>query len=303
MTNAVTEREWEETAAAIDACRVQLRECERTFRYTFDHDNGYEEDEGYSDARAGLGYKLRQAHLRMLVLLERVELPLFRTDYAVGFAAFDGKLEDVGHSSHDPEDLYSDPLIHISQTFKALSAMTRRAPDQDTRDLALLERLLIQTPYMLADRRILPTSEKDIRKPIFDILKMVFPGTRREIPVSHLFKTYKADLGVPGLKALVEVKYALDEAELRSELDGIYADINGYAGDPQWTRFFALFYTATPVAAPERMLEEFKLSRVDLTWSPIIVHGVGSRPLRAPKAPAPIPPPKASQGRKQLRRN
>lgn len=78
----------------------------------------------------------------------------------------------------------------------------------------------------------------------------------------------------------MEVKYALDEAELRQELDGIYADINGYAGDDRWTRFFALFYTATPVAAPERMLEEFKLSRVDVSWTPIIVHGAGDRATR-----------------------
>jgi len=78
------------------------------------------------------------------------------------------------------------------------------------------------------------------------------------------------------------VKYALDEAELRSELDGIYADINGYSGDPQWSRFFAVFYTASPIAAPERLIEEFKLSRVDVAWTPIIVHGTGTRSPREP---------------------
>lgn len=296
MSSAVTEREWQEAAAAIDACRVQLRDCEQTFRYTYFPDSGPDEDERFTEAKAALGYRLRQAHLRMLVLLERAELPLFRADYAAGFGAF-ADLETVGHSPYDPEDLYSDPLIHISETFEALSAMVRTSADQDTGGLALLERLLTQTPYMLADRAIVPTSEADIRKPIYDILKMVFPGARREIPVSHLFKTYRADLGVPSLKALVEVKYALTEAELRSELDGIYADIKGYAGDPQWTRFFALFYTATPVAAPERMLEEFRLSRVDMDWTPIIVHGVGSRPLREPKPDGPAPGAKPVRGR------
>jgi hypothetical protein len=274
-------------AAEIDACRAQLRECERAFGYTFDDATGYEEDERFSDAKGYLGYRIRQAHLLMLILLERVQLPMVFGDYQQRFAAFSGKLDEVQHSSHDPEDLYSDPLICISQTFEALSAMIRRQPDGDAHWLQLFERILRQTPYILADQNTKPQSEKDVRKPLFDVLKTVFPDVRREIPVSHLFKTYKADLGSRKLKTLVEVKYALDEAELRQELDGIYADINGYSGDDQWTRFFALFYTATPVAAPERLLEEFKLSRVDVSWKPIIVHGTGDRPVRGARgAPA-----------------
>lgn|GEM_PF-691551 len=275
----VEEREWAATAAAIDACRQQLRECERAFGYTQINDQ-YEEEEQYQAERASLGYRLRQAHLRMLILIEHAGLPLFHNSYSQGFEEFASKLDEVEQSPHDTDDLFSDPLTYIGQNFDALTALLREESSHKASSLALFERILRQTPYILADREIVPTSEKEVRKPIFDLLKTVFPDCRREISVSHLFKVYKADLGIPSLKALAEVKYALDEAELRSELDGIYADINGYAGDPQWTRFFAVFYTANPVAAPERVLEEFKLSRVDVTWTPIIVHGAGTRPGR-----------------------
>lgn len=267
---------WSAVAAEIDACRQQLRECERTFGYSQD-EHGYHEDERYESEKSYLGFRLRQAYLRMLILIERAQLPHFLATFRDGFLTFEGKLDHVEHSSHDPEDLYSKPLTFIDQSFDALSAMLRSGSKRDQSNVGLLERVLRQTPYILADRRVVPTSEKDVRQAVFDVLKTIFPDCRREVPVSHLFKIYRADLGVPTLKALVEFKYALDEKELKSELDGVYADMNGYAGDPQWKRFFAVFYTASAVAAPERMLEEFKLSRVDISWTPLIVHGTGTR--------------------------
>lgn len=294
--------EWAAVAAEIDACRRQLRECEKAFGYTRDERGDYNEDEQFESEKAYLGHRLRQAHLRMLILIERAGLPLFHSEYRAGFSAYAENLADVKHSPHDPDDLYSEPLTYIDQSFDALSATLRSQSNRETLSLGLFERLLRQTPYILADRGIVPQSEKEVRQPLFDALKHVFPDCRREIPVSHLFKVYRADLGVPSLKALAEVKYALDEAELRHELDGIYADINGYSGDPQWTRFFALFYTAVPVAAPERILEEFKLSRVDVTWTPIIVHGPGGRPGRASSSVStstkqvPAPPTKSRAG-------
>ena len=276
MKDAPDATEWAAVASEIEACRQQLRECERTFGYSQD-DNGYHEDERYEGEKAYLGFRLRQAYLRSLILIERASLPHFLSAFREGFVTFEGKLDDVKHSPHDPEDLYSEPLIYLDQSFDALSALLRGDHTRDAYKIGLFENILRQTPYILQDRGIVPTSEKDVRQPVFDLLKTIFPDCRREIPVSHLFKTYKADVGIASCKALAEFKYAIDEQELKSELDGIYADINGYAGDPQWTRFFAVFYTAAPIASPERVLEEFKLARVDISWTPIIVHGAGTR--------------------------
>lgn len=278
MSNdAITENEWAATASSIDACRQQLRECERTFEYHPDGSGNYLETAEHDADKQYLGHLIGQANLRILILLERAALPLFRQSYARGFERFEGKLDDVDQSPYDPADLLSHPLIYIDQAFDALVAMIRRRDTTEISGLALFERILRQAPYIIEDRRMVPSSEADVRKPLFDVLKTVFPDAQREVPVSHIFKIYKADLGSRQLRALSEVKYAINEVELRAQIGGIYEDIKGYSGDPHWKHFFALFYTAAPIAAPERLEAEFKLSRVDMSWIPIIVHGGGTR--------------------------
>jgi len=186
--NIVRAGAWSAVAADIDACRVQLRDCERAF-------TGDEYTEQFDSECGHLGYLLAKAHQRLLLLIELLGLPLFHASYADSFSKFEGKLDDVGHVPESPDDIYSDPLIVICQTFDALKDMAGQAHDSDAVTRDLLERLLRQTPYILADRGIVPTSEAGVRRPLFDVLKTVFPDCRREIPVSHLFKTYKRTWG------------------------------------------------------------------------------------------------------------
>lgn len=284
----LTAYEWAATAAEIDACRQQLRECERTFGR---HGDGEPTDEFEADC-AYLGYRLQQAHYRMLLLIERAGLPLFHADYMAGFSAFIDKLDEVEHDPYDSDTLHSEPLRYINQRLEALSALLRESNDKsDVADLALLERILRTTPHILSDRKVTPTSEAEMRRPVYDVLKVVFPDCRPEVSVPHVFKVYKADYAISSLSAMVEFKFAVDEEELRHQIDGIYADMHGYAGDPQWSRFFAVFYTVDAIVSPERMIEEFKLARTDMSWVPIIVHGPGSRKTRVA---ATKPKPKAA---------
>ncbi len=277
-------------SSEIDACRQQLRACERAFRWWLDDKGDYHEDEAFDQEKQYLGHRLKQAHLRMLLLIEAIGLPLFRETYVEGFSEFKDELHHVRHWEEDRDIISSSPLTYIDQAYEALHATLKGDDIYSINQLDLFERTLRQTPYIIADRKITPSSEKDVRQALFDVLKVIFPDCRREIPVSHIFKKYRADLGSGAIKALAEVKYALDETELRSELDGIYADMRGYNGDPQWTRFYALIYTAQPIAAPERILEEFKLSRADMSWTPIIVHGPGTRARRNEKSRAAAKP-------------
>lgn len=278
----LTAHEWAETTAEIDACRQQLRECERVFgRY-----NDGEPTEEYESNCTYLAFRLRQAHYRMLLLIERANLPLFHADYVVGFAAYDGELDEVSHEPYERQNLYSEPLTYIIQRFEALSALLGEdGSGLNVAKLATLERILRSTPHILRDRDITPMTEAEMRRPVFDVLKVVFPECRPEHQVPHIFKVYKADYAIASLSALIEFKFAASEQELRHQVDGIYADMHGYAGDPQWSRFFAVFYTVGAIASPERMLEEFKLARSDPWWKPIIVHGGGSRRTRSPELP------------------
>lgn len=277
MTKVDLKTAWTEVEARIDVCRQQLRLCERAFVFSPQFEEHDYERSVFEEEKELLGFRVGQAHLTMLILFELLALPLFKRTYESGFSQFKENLTKVEHHHDDPEIIFSPSLTYLSKNFDAVSSMFKDAVDLTEVRMNLLESILRNTPYILSDRNIIPKSESDIRNSLLDFLKIVFPECRRDLPVSHIFKTYKADLGISSLKTLVEVKYALDERELKSELDGIYADMKGYTGDPAWNRFIALFYTAKPIASPERLLEEFKLSRADMSWTPIIVHGPGER--------------------------
>lgn len=90
----------------------------------------------------------------MLILIERAELSQFLTNFRAGFAAYEDKLEVLGHSPHDPEDLYSEPLIFMDQSFDALSAMLRGVGTRDQYELGLLERISVRGHA--ERRRLLP---------------------------------------------------------------------------------------------------------------------------------------------------
>ena len=103
--------EWITVTTAIDACRQQLRSCERTIAHYQDDDGDYHKGEQYETEKGYLGSLLQQANLRLLLLIERASLPLFRSTYVEAMRPFDGKFETVEHSPHDPKDMYSNPLI------------------------------------------------------------------------------------------------------------------------------------------------------------------------------------------------
>ncbi|CDM57753.1 MULTISPECIES: hypothetical protein [Rhizobium] len=282
---------WINADSAINACRQQLRVCETTNKWYRDRNDDHQETEEFGDQKKYLAHTLFQAHLRILLLIEESKIPMYRETYLQGFKSFKN-LATVIHWSEDQDVLYSKPLIYIEQHFEALQSMVLQNQVTQVSALSIFERILNHTPYILADADITPTNESQVRNALYNVLKLVFPDMRREIPIAHVIKQYKADLGSSALKTLVEVKYALDEKELRSQIDGVFADMKGYAGNPsQWNKFYALFYTAKPVTSPERMLAHFEGVEASIDWTPIIVHGPGIRKSKlsytsTPESPA-----------------
>lgn len=266
------EREWTAVADEIKAAHQQFSACEREFDYMTEHDS----DE-YEAERSYLGFRIRQAHLSLSILLERAGLPAFHQQYLTHFARFGDDLDKVNQIRNEPWALYSLPLQFVEQTYEAARKMLRGDDDRTYSAMQLFISILRQTAHLLYDRNIEPTSENEVRNVVYDTLKIVFPDTLREVPVAHIFKTFRGDIGVPSLKVLTEVKYANSEQELKAQLDGIYADMRGYSGDPQWERFFALIYTTKAIASQARIFEAFKHAEADANWTPIVVVGAGSR--------------------------
>ncbi|TAX58908.1 hypothetical protein ELI02_02080 [Rhizobium leguminosarum] len=277
---------WEIVKVAIDACRQQLLQCERTSGVVQDHDGNYMDDEDFIQQAEYLAYLLRKAHVKMQLLIEKAGFVHYLAEYKSGFAAFTD-LTDLKPINEEPDYLVSDPLDYIDTAYSSLNELVIGLDDYQL-ELGMVRRILNNTPYIVEDFKADPHKENDIKLTLVKYLQNIFPSTRAEVKIGHVFKKYSCDIGIDALKALIEVKYAMTETELKAELDGIYADMKGYAGDDRWVHFFALIYTTKPIAAPERLLAEYKLSRVDMSWTPIIVHGTGDRvktvnPSRSPR--------------------
>jgi hypothetical protein len=105
----------------------------------------------------------------------------------------------------------------------------------------------------------------------------VFPDTGREVPIAKVSKCYKPDIGVPSLKAAIEFKFADTDAELKKSIGGIYEDVAGYGGSEDWRHFYAVFYMTDAFITQHQVEAEFKVSKVDRQWKPIVVQGRGSR--------------------------
>lgn len=155
-----------------------------------------------------------------------------------------------------------------------------------TREEQHLERILLNTPKIIFDRGLVPENEKAVRKAVYDVLVHVFPSTLREIPVPQVTKTYKPDIGVQSLKVAIEYKFSGSEEEVKKAVGGLYEDMRGYAGSEDWTKFYAVIYMSEPFFTIDQIMSEFKHTRADDNWVPILVHGAGKRRKEKAKSAA-----------------
>ena len=139
----------------------------------------------------------------------------------------------------------------------------------------MLSRVLRGTATIIHAEKIKPFRESDVQSAIYKHLRFIYPDARREVRVPKKFKSYRPDIGVPALQAAIEYKFCKTKAEVSEAVEGIYADMRGYAGTKEWTHFFAVIYQADAFFTQEELASEFKLSQSDSNWTPILVHGTG----------------------------
>lgn len=113
------------------------------------------------------------------------------------------------------------------------------------------------------------------------MLALSFRDVVVDTPIVKNLKTYRPDIGVRSLMAAAEYKFIDSKAETKVALDGIYADMHGYAGHHEWRSFYAVLYMTKQFYARKEVEVEFDLVRAELSWKPIVVVGSGGRKLRA----------------------
>jgi hypothetical protein len=178
-------------------------------------------------------------------------------------------------------DSFTSPILNYIR--RIVDAITGQIAPEINEKLALeegkilLERILMGTPKIIYDRKLEPKNEAEIRRAIYEHLIHVFPDTVREIPISKVAKVYKPDIGIKKLKIAIEYKFADSLQELKTSIGGIYEDIQGYEGSDDWTAFYAVIYQTDYFLTQFQIEAEFKLSKVNHTWKPILVYGNGKR--------------------------
>lgn len=160
----------------------------------------------------------------------------------------------------------------------------KKAETKFEEDQSLLERILIGTPKIITDNGLEPKNESEIRNAVYKLLIHVFPDTVREIPISKVSKVYKPDIGIRKLKTAIEYKFADSLEELKKSIGGIFEDVKGYEGSEDWKTFYAVIYQTDHFMTQAQIDEEFKLSKVEHNWKPILVYGKGERLLKQAKS-------------------
>jgi hypothetical protein len=245
--------------------------------YGLASDNDYETDEHDFEV-AVFESVLERIFLSISLLLESLGYQSLLSDFKLGYKKFDGKLTNISMLPYVGE-FHSDVLGYFWQYHRTVSSLfgVDIQNTDERKQRALFESIVQNTPKIVYDRGIMPASEKDVRKCVFDVLIHAFPDTVREIPVSQVTKTYKPDLGVRSLKTAAEYKYAISEQEAKTIIGGFYEDMRGYAGSEDWKYFYAVVYMTKPFFTIQQIQAEFANVKADKNWIPILVHGEGQR--------------------------
>lgn len=285
-SRVATPQAWQAVRDQIGACRQQLRRTEHAER-RLGHEGGHPEaEEDLSAECTWLEEQLRRAHLRLILLIEQLELMVFLNEYRIGFKRFAKKLGVTYRPEHDPEIHESEALDYISASLGLLSASLEPLKARhEINGLTQVREILSASDFVIARAGIDPKREKDVQDALYDYLRILHPGARREVPIAHVIKTFKADIGIDDLDLLIEVKFIDGPVELRSEGPGIFEDMFGYRGDSKWKHYFALVYCTGPHLRQEELEAQFELADCPVDWTPIAVWGEGGRPSPAEAAP------------------
>lgn len=257
-----------------------VRDIEKSFGEAWDVFADYEyaltsrQDQEYYEEP--LHDHVKSIYVRLQFAYEILGLAGLLSEMRGGFGAHQESLTAIAFTATGHP--YSPSLDYLGTYFRPLKASVPSLVGADAAAaLQQLERILRGTPKLLKDRNLEPKNEKEIRQAVYDTLIHFYPDTVREVPIAKQSKVYKPDIGVPTLKAAIEYKFVDSEAELKTALGGIYEDVGGYAGSEDWTTFFAIIYITDNFLTQAQVDAEFKMSKVDRAWRPILVPGRGAR--------------------------
>lgn len=239
-----------------------------------DHENP--DDHRYDHAKLMIGYHLEAAFRGIGALAERLGVPSIERE-ATSLRSDRVYLEKTSRPFEG--DIHSDAYSKAHACFAPLRAMSNA---KAITSHGVLRNILLKTGMIIQDSGIVPTTEAELRNAILKVCKYSFTDAMKEVGIPRILKHTKGDIGIPSLRTMVEFKFINSETELKSSLDGVYADMKGYKHH-DWDTFYGVLYMTDIFCTQEDVEREFELVSADKTWTPIVVHGPGGRTKRVKK--------------------
>ncbi|XXY51953.1 hypothetical protein WME91_12495 [Sorangium sp. So ce269] len=257
----------------LSVLRRQAMNVSRELEHLQHFDHPVEED---TLLQRKLEWHVERLYDRTRLAFEVLAAPRTRKKLEAGFRRYKDDLAALGHDENG--DLRSSSLEFLGRYVSILEDFFPSEPTSDERSrVELLERILRNTPKILQDRGLKPAKETPVYKAVGDVLGLVFPDFTPKVNLAKPLKTYKPDFGFPELGIAVEYKFASTEQEVKTALDGIFSDMQGYGGSREWTTFYAVIYMTGHFFTQEQIEAHTKISEGRQNWRILPVYGVGTK--------------------------
>lgn len=234
-------------------------------------DEGDHADELWG-AETQLTFLIEKVFRDTAVLAERMGLPGYRAEVMRKRKSFK-KLTDTEVTPWDVM-FHSPPLAAARTMFNSIATMVE---GREITGLRVFETILLNTPKIIERASLKPANEAQVREAVRGVLQMAFRDVVREVPIPKSMKTFRPDIGVPSLMSAAEYKFITSQTEAKAALEGIYADMRGYAGHHAWRSFYAVLYMTSNFYNQADVDHEFRLVKADINWTPLVVVGPGAR--------------------------
>lgn len=140
--------------------------------------------------------------------------------------------------------------------------------------IAYLDNILRNTARIVNQMKVQIGNESDVYSAVKIVIESVFPSSRKGKSAFHkTAQEYKPDILIPEIKTAVEYKYATTESRLTKIIDDIHADVKGYTGDPDYERFYAVFYVSTDLWGLPKFKQIWKEKDFPDNWKGLYIVG------------------------------
>jgi hypothetical protein len=204
----------------------------------------------------------------ILVLAERCSGPVYAAEVNKWWKENEGKMFSTSLTEDD--ELYLDKVEELAGLFYPLKTVVLGT---EVTGLSVLKTILNNTAKIVTKGKLQPDRETQVQKEVYDVISLAFSDAVRDPPFPKHFKTYKGDIGIPSLFAAIEYKFAKTKDEAKGILGGLFEDMKGYAGHPDYHSFFAVVYLKGSFYTQQEADAEFTLTQSDANWVPIVVNG------------------------------